>query len=405
MTRTDSISIRDVVVDDEFRSLCPPLADEEREQLLANVMRDGFRDPLIAWSDGRLLLDGHNRREIWQQVFSAEEKEHEPAVRALSLDSRDRAKEWIIRNQFGRRNLNAMQRAELALKLEPLIAGRSKQGSRRDLCQNSDKSSVPAPATLLDTKKELAKLAGVSHDTISRAKAILDHADPETVARVRSGAKSINEAYRFVQQKRRRESLVVGPEHKTPACCTVDDLADVARGPTRYATIYADPPWKYANQSGRAATDDHYGTMTVEEICALPVKHLACDAALLWLWTTNGFLVEALTRVIPAWGFEFKSVMVWCKPQMGTGNYVRVSHEFLLIASRGGLRPDGRNQTSWLVRERERHSAKPSAFCQIVERISPGPRIELFARAARPRWTVWGNEISRQQFTEGGRPA
>jgi N6-adenosine-specific RNA methylase IME4 len=145
--------------------------------------------------------------------------------------------------------------------------------------------------------------------------------------------------------------------------------------------------------------------MTVEEICALPVTQLACDAALLWLWTTNGFLVEALTRVIPAWGFEFKSVMVWCKPQMGTGNYVRVSHEFLLIASRGGLRPDGKNQTSWLVRERERHSAKPSAFCQIVERISPGPRIELFARAARPRWTVWGNEISRQQFTEGGRPA
>ena len=312
---------------------------------------------------------------------------------------RDRAKEWILRNQFGRRNLNPMQRAELALKLEPLIAARAKQKQRehggtapgQSLRQNSEEVS---------TKKELAKVAGVSHDTLSRAKAILENADPETVASVRSGKKSINEAYKFVRQKKRRESLVVSPEHQTPACCSVGDLAEAARGRTRFATIYADPPWKYGNQSSRAATDDHYGTMTVEEICALPVNAIASDAALLWLWCTNGFLVEALTRVIPAWGFEFKSVMVWCKPQMGTGNYVRVSHEFLLIASRGGLRPDGTNQTSWLVSDRERHSVKPHAFREIVEHISPGPRIELFAREVRPRWTAWGNEISRQRFLE-----
>ncbi len=322
MTHSEPISIRDVVVDDEFCSLCPPLSDEEREQLLANVMRDGFRDPLVAWSEGRLLLDGHNRRDIWERVFSAEEGGPEPAVRELALESRDRAKEWILRNQFGRRNLNPMQRAELALKLEPLIAARAKQKQRehggtapgQSLRQNSEEVS---------TKKELAKVAGVSHDTLSRAKAILENADPETVASVRSGKKSINEAYKFVRQKKRRESLVVSPEHQTPACCSVGDLAEAARGRTRFATIYADPPWKYGNQSSRAATDDHYGTMTVEEICALPVNAIASDAALLWLWCTNGFLVEALTRVIPAWGFEFKSVMVWCKPQMGTGNYVR----------------------------------------------------------------------------------
>jgi N6-adenosine-specific RNA methylase IME4 len=391
-----ALSIREVVVDDEFHALCPPLADEEREQLLANVMRDGFRDPVMAWSDGRLLLDGHNRREIWEQVFAAEEGGPEPSVRGLSFDSRDRAKEWIIRNQFGRRNLNAMQRAELALKLEPLIAARAKANQRKG--GGSGPSGKQNSADPTATRDELAKVAGVSHDTISRAKAILENADSQTVDSVRSGKKSINEAYKFVTQKKRRESLVVSPDQKTPACCTVDDLAEVARGRTRFATIYADPPWKYGNQSSRAATDDHYGTMTVEEICALPVEQLASDAALLWLWTTNGFLVEALTRVIPAWGFEFKSVLVWCKPQMGTGNYVRVSHEFLLIASRGGLRPDGKNQTSWLVSERERHSAKPNAFREIVEHISPGPRIELFARETRPRWTVWGNEIPRNAF-------
>jgi N6-adenosine-specific RNA methylase IME4 len=391
-------SIRDVAVDDEFRALCPPLADEEREQLLANVMRDGFRDPVTVWSHGHILLDGHNRRDIWEQVFADEDGGPEPAVRELPFDSRERAQEWVIRNQFGRRNLTAMQRAELALKLEPLIANRSKQGSRRDLCQNSDKSAASVRNAPLDTKRELAKLAGISHDTINRAKVILENADPEMVASVRSGKKSINEAYKSVRQKHRRESFAVAPDEKTPACCSVADLAAAARGRTRFATIYADPPWKYVNQSSRAAADDHYGTMTVEEICALPVDALAADAALLWLWTTNGFLVEALTRVVPAWGFEFKSVLVWCKPQLGTGNYVRVSHEFLLIAARGGLRPDGKNQTSWLVADRDRHSAKPAAFRDIIERISPGPRIELFARQTRPGWTVWGNEITREEF-------
>jgi N6-adenosine-specific RNA methylase IME4 len=394
-------SIRDVVVDEGFRALCPPLADEEREQLLANVMRDGFRDPVTvstktAWSDRHILLDGHNRRDIWQQLFADEEGSPEPAVRELAFDSRERAQEWVIRNQFGRRNLTAMQRAELALKLEPLIAKRSKQGKRRDLCQNSDKSAVSGSP--LDTKRELAKLAGISHDTISRAKVILENADPDTVASVRSGKKSINEAYKSVRQKRRRESFAVAPDQKMPACCSVADLAAASRGRTRFATIYADPPWKYVNQSSRAAAGDHYGTMTVEEICALPVGALAAEAAMLWLWTTNGFLIESLTRVIPAWGFEFKSAMVWCKPQLGTGNYVRVSHEFLLIAARGGLRPDGKNQTSWLVADRDRHSAKPAAFRDIIEHISPGPRIELFARQTRPGWTVWGNEIERGEF-------
>ena len=125
-------TIRDVAVDDEFRGLCPPLADEEREQLLANVMRDGFRDPVTVWSKGHILLDGHNRRDIWQQVFAGEEGG--PDRPSASWHStRELPQEWVIRNQFGRRNLTAMQRAELALKLEPLIAKRSKQGRRRDL--------------------------------------------------------------------------------------------------------------------------------------------------------------------------------------------------------------------------------------------------------------------------------
>lgn len=160
-----------------------------------------------------------------------------------------------------------------------------------------------------------------------------------------------------------------------------------------FSTVYADPPWQYGNQGTRAATNNHYPTMDIGDICELPVKDIVSDKALLFVWTTNGFLEQTLTEVIPAWGFTFKSSMVWVKPQMGIGNYVRNAHEFLLIANRGGLLPNGRNQISWIQADRKSHSEKPDAFRKVVEDIAPSPRIELFSRREMPGWTSWGNQV------------
>src|SRR5215831_6336523 len=114
----------------------------------------------------------------------------------------------------------------------------------------------------------------------------------------------------------------------------VDDLYALAADGRRFGCIYADPPWLYNNQASRAATSKHYGGMTVDEICALPVSALAADDAHLHLWTTNAFLFDTW-RVFAAWGFEFKSSFVWTKPQLGLGNYWRNAHEVLLTAVRG----------------------------------------------------------------------
>lgn len=105
----------------------------------------------------------------------------------------------------------------------------------------------------------------------------------------------------------------------------------------RFGIIYADPPWQYGNQSTRASTDNHYDTMSVDDICEMPVADHVADNAHLHLWTTNAFLFDA-KRVMDAWGFEYRSVFVWVKPQMGIGNYWRVSHEFLLLGIRGNAR-------------------------------------------------------------------
>lgn len=164
----------------------------------------------------------------------------------------------------------------------------------------------------------------------------------------------------------------------------------------KFRTVYADPPWQYSNQATRASTDNHYPTMTPEEIAALPVAELVDDGALLFLWTTNGFLFES-KLVIDAWGFEFKSSMVWVKPQIGIGNYVRNSHEFLLIASRGGMRTTeaGKSQVSWIQADRGKHSAKPQVFRKAVEELGEPNRLELFGRSKADGWVVFGNQIGK----------
>jgi N6-adenosine-specific RNA methylase IME4 len=167
----------------------------------------------------------------------------------------------------------------------------------------------------------------------------------------------------------------------------------------KFVCVYGDPPWRYGNQATRAATDDHYPTMTVEQICREPIAELAAEKAALFLWTTTSFLRESLA-VIDAWGFTYKTNMVWVKRQIGIGNYVRVSHEHLMIATRGGLRTAGRNQRSTvdtaIEADRTAHSAKPDCFRAIVENLCPGPYLELYGREQVPGWTVYGNQINAQ---------
>jgi len=183
----------------------------------------------------------------------------------------------------------------------------------------------------------------------------------------------------------------------------VTDFAALVAAPERYGCVYADPPWQYGNQGTRASTDDHYGTMPLESICALPVESIVRPDAHIHLWTTNAFLFDA-KRVMEAWGFAYKSCFVWVKPQMGMGNYWRVSHEFLLLGVRGSAPFLLRDEMSWAILPRGRHSSKPDKIRSTIERVSPGPRIELFARECFHGWSAWGNQTTRNLFTAKPKP-
>lgn len=158
-----------------------------------------------------------------------------------------------------------------------------------------------------------------------------------------------------------------------------------------FRVVVADPPWQYGNKATRGAAEDHYSTMTIEELCALPVLERAADDAHLYLWVTNGFLREGFD-VLTAWGFAYKTCLTWVKPQMGMGNYFRSSTEHVLFGVRGSLKTQDRALMNWFEAPRTRHSAKPGSFYDLVEKASPGPYLEMFARSRRLGWTGWGNE-------------
>lgn len=159
----------------------------------------------------------------------------------------------------------------------------------------------------------------------------------------------------------------------------------------KYRTILADPPWDIQQKGGRGAMQ-HYPLMSIEQITALPVEQLADTDAHLWLWTTNAALEQAY-RVVRAWGFTPKSLMTWVKPRYTLGNYLRNATEQVILATRGKAPIQFHGQATWLFAPLQDHSHKPEELYDIIERCSPGPYLELFARRPRHGWDAWGNQI------------
>jgi len=172
-----------------------------------------------------------------------------------------------------------------------------------------------------------------------------------------------------------------------------------------YHTIYADPPWRFANRTGKVAPEHkrltRYETMSVEDIMALPVADVAAAKSHLYLWVPNALLPDGLA-VMKAWGFEYKTNLVWEKVRKdgmpdgrGVGFYFRNVTEILLFGIRGKnnrtLQP-GRSQVNLLRTEKREHSRKPDEFVSLIEACSSGPRLEMFARGDRAGWDMWGNQ-------------
>jgi N6-adenosine-specific RNA methylase IME4 len=175
----------------------------------------------------------------------------------------------------------------------------------------------------------------------------------------------------------------------------------------KYRTIVADPPWAYSTMKPASrwhrftTAESHYPTLTNAEIAALPVSGLVADVAHLYLWVTNPRLYRGRKddgigpiEIVEAWGFQYQTLITWVKEgTLGMGWYFRGQTEHAIFATRGDAKiPADRRERNLIVAPKHRHSQKPEAFMDMVERVSPEPRLELFSRRARFGWDTWGNE-------------
>ena len=182
------------------------------------------------------------------------------------------------------------------------------------------------------------------------------------------------------------------------------DLAEFL-GNDRFGCVLADPPWRFVNRTGKVAPEHkrlaRYPTMELDDICALPVADYMAEPAHCYLWVPNALLPEGL-RVLNAWGFEYKSNIVWHKIRKdggsdgrGVGFYFRNVTEILLFGTRGRnarTAAAGRRQVNMIQSRKREHSRKPDEQYRVIEECSWGPDLELFGRGVRPGWTVWGNQ-------------
>jgi len=182
-----------------------------------------------------------------------------------------------------------------------------------------------------------------------------------------------------------------------------DDLLSLGK----FGTILADPPWKFQNRTGKMAPEHkrlyRYDTMSNEDILAMPIEEVALPQSHLYLWVPNA-LVENGLQVMRAWGFEYKTMLIWYKirkdggpDRRGVGFYFRNVTEIILFGVRGSLRTgqQGRKQENIILSQKRGHSRKPDEIFPIIEGCSPGPYLELFARQKRKGWDAWGNETDK----------
>ena len=325
------------IINQELKKLIPPLAQEEYKQLEENILKDGIRDALVLgeYLDQDelilVLVDGHNRHEI------AEKHNLQYETKTLQFDSFFDIKEWMINLQFGRRNLNNYQRSVLALELEHVYKEKAKQnqGIRTDLkddfCPNCDKS-----IDSIDTKKELAKIADVSHNTIARVKKIEEKASEELKEQLQKGEVSINQAYQEIKKEEKKEEhkIKVQAERIETVICDnikqgdslkiLESLADGC-----IDVVFTDPPYGINYVSNRSIFDD---TITkrgllndgkddafelLDKTCEILSRKTAKNAHLYFFCSWSVF--SSFEAIIGKY-FDIKTPIIWDKCNKGSGD-------------------------------------------------------------------------------------
>ena len=365
ITMATENTVKELKINPVFKALIPPLSTEEYAQLEENLLENGIRESISIWGD--TIIDGHNRYAI--------ATEHNLPYTTVSYEfaSEDDVKLWIFKNQIGRRNLPAVERVKIALLLKPVIAEKAKEQQIRKstnfVLQNS------AEQNPINTRKVIADIAGVSHDTVARVEKILDTGTPEILEKLRRGDISINKAYQ--EAKLQEQKNPDDPSMQSPLSINLQG---------KYSVIYAGCPFESESlENGSRA-------MNILKKMEIPAKE---DAVLL-MWSSSPFLEKSL-QIMNAWGFKYRTNMIWDKEFITADQWLYGQHEILLIGIKGkfSLPTEYVNIPSVYRKKQDKRSVKPTYFYEQIERIFPDEKyLALFANKKHSElWDTWGNQV------------
>ena len=385
----------------EFHALAnifPLMEGPAFDEMVSDIAENGLRESVVLF-EGK-ILDGRNR------FRACEESGEEPHFVDFTGDD---ALAHVISLNLHRRHLSESQRAMVAANIASFS-----HGGARDQEANLPLADTKPPVTNTDA----AQMLNVSERTVKSARKVKDEGDDSLVKKVEGGSVSVSAAADVASLPKDEQADIVAKGEKEILAAAkkiradravknrevrLEKIAEISKGnedldtSQKYAVVYADPPWRYENPpmgGGNRSIENHYPTMTLEEICEMPVSEIVTDDAILYLWATAPKLRECMD-VIEAWGFEYRTNLCWDKVNIGMGYHARNQHELLLVATRGKIPPPqaGTQPSSVLSQKRTGHSAKPSFYAEMIEGSYPQlPKIELFCRSPRDGWSVWGNQ-------------
>jgi len=369
------------VIDPEFSHLIAPLMPEEYQQLEASLVKEGCRHALVCW-DG-ILLDGHNRLEICKRLGLRYQ------VMGIKLADRLDAMIWIRRNQVARRNLTDDQRAANEVELLALEAKKSAQ-SKASRAAHAKHGTSCLEATVASKQERSRSMASSrSHVTeykIRQAQAI-KAASPKLFDKVASGEMTIVDVKRNLNAEKLIEQRQEIKEAKIPT--------------GKFRTLVIDPPWPvgFINRDVRPNQQGiGYPTMTEAELSEFgrQVKDWCHDDCHVYLWATQSMLPMAF-RLLEAWELQYSCTFVWAKNGgFQVPGQPQYDCEFCLFARKGSLKfLDTKNFFTVLRAKSGETGRKPNEFYDMVARVSPGPRIDVFSREKRDGWEQYGNEPAK----------
>ena len=373
----------------EFESLIPALTGEEFAQLEQNCLQEGIRDKIVTWNN--YIVDGHNRYKIANKhnlKFNIHNKE---------FKSEDDACVWIIRNQFGRRNLPDFVQIELRVLEKEYLLKIGKEKQKETHLKGGYKSQQNSVLSKVDktekhnTRQIIAKSLDKSTGHIAMAEVVIKKAPEEVKQKLRKGEMTINQAYKGIKTEEKRKEIEKQKED------IKNGKIQLPKG--KYEVIVMDVPWGYGtsySSDGRRSANP-YPEMTLEEIKNIDIP--ASDNCILWFWTTQKFLKDSFD-IVKHYGFEYKGLIVWDKQKMGMGDWLRMQTEFCLMCVKGKPIWTANDVRDIISEARREHSRKPEAFYHMVNKNCIGRKLDYFSRTKREGWDSIGNDLSK--FNEVG---